>query len=761
MDFRRRTAANEMGSAEGGCQVNNELQHFRGVRPSGENQFTASCPLCEPNRTAGRGHCQISFGDNGKLLLSCLKCGASFTEICKAAGIPLNGNGKRQDAATRPPRARKPQTHDGADDAAAAAEKDEPSRIVETYPYVTADGEFLYEVVRFEPKDFRPRRSDANGGWIWNLKGMPRVLYRLPELLAVDPAGWVFVVEGEKDVNTGWSIGLPCTWAAGGAWKDVDAAALDNRDVVIIADADTAGRTKAQALAGRLHGRAASVCVIEMPGAKDLSAWVETLDARTAEELRDAVLEMAEAAPLWAPTATATGADEELVKKHADAPPYQPYPTDKLPEALRDFVNATAVAIGVDPAMVALPTLAMTAAAIGTTRAAMPKYGWYEPAILWTAVVAGSGSKKSPTLKAVLEPLRRIDSEHIAHNRELLAQHEAALKQHKSEDGTPAPQRPALRRCIVRDATTEALLHVLSDNARGVLVDSDELSGWLLSFDKYRAKGGGDCSMWLSAWAAERVIVDRATRPTIEVARAAVSIAGMIQPEMLSRCVGQEHQDDGLLPRLLLAMPPRRPALWSTEIVPREVQRRVELVVAELSQLSFDEHGRTVNVLLNDAALRTFVEYHDDMARTVAAESGTMAATLSKSIGYALRLALVIHVVREADARAGYGNAPSREIEATDIDAGIRLAQWHVHEMKRVLRLFGNEGQAEPDDGLTPELRSLLAWITERGGSATVPEISRGVRRYRGSATEARTALQGLADAGRGTFDGTTFAVAK
>jgi putative DNA primase/helicase len=55
--------------------------------------------------------------------------------------------------------------------------------IVETYPYVDCLGQPLFEVVRYEPKDFRQRRPDGNGDWIWNLKGVDRVLYRLPEVL--------------------------------------------------------------------------------------------------------------------------------------------------------------------------------------------------------------------------------------------------------------------------------------------------------------------------------------------------------------------------------------------------------------------------------------------------------------------------------------------------------------------------------------------------------------------------------------------------
>src|SRR5690242_14583334 len=44
-----------------------------------------------------------------------------------------------------------------------------PRREVATYDYRDRDGRLLYQVVRFEPKDFRQRRPNGAGGWVWNL----------------------------------------------------------------------------------------------------------------------------------------------------------------------------------------------------------------------------------------------------------------------------------------------------------------------------------------------------------------------------------------------------------------------------------------------------------------------------------------------------------------------------------------------------------------------------------------------------------------
>ena len=71
----------------------------------------------------------------------------------------------------------------------------------EAYDYRDAQGHLVYQVVRRFPKSFRQRRPDGRGGWIWNLDGVARVLYRLPELLKAAPHATIYIVEGEKDVD--------------------------------------------------------------------------------------------------------------------------------------------------------------------------------------------------------------------------------------------------------------------------------------------------------------------------------------------------------------------------------------------------------------------------------------------------------------------------------------------------------------------------------------------------------------------------------
>ena len=150
-------------------------------------------------------------------------------------------------------------------------------RIVATYPYVNKDGELRYEVVRYEPKDFRQRRPNPNGEgtWVWNLQGVKKVLYRLPEVLhAVEDGRTIFVVEGEKDADALVRAGEVATTCPGGAgkWKPQYTDSLRGaEEVVVVADADDAGRKHAEEVADAIEPVVGIVTRAEPKVGKDMA----------------------------------------------------------------------------------------------------------------------------------------------------------------------------------------------------------------------------------------------------------------------------------------------------------------------------------------------------------------------------------------------------------------------------------------------------------------------------------------------------------
>jgi hypothetical protein len=182
--------------------------------------------------------------------------------------------------------------------------KPEPERkIVTVYPYVDESGKLLFEVVRYEPKAFAQRRPDGKGGYIYNINGVRRVLYQLPDVLKAVQAGeTIFVVEGEKDANALCGLGLVATTNPHGAgkWRDDYSETLKGAHVVVIPDKDEPGRKHAESVAKSLWGKARTIKVVELPGegVKDVSDWLR------AGGTKEKLLKLVAQAPEWRPAPT-------------------------------------------------------------------------------------------------------------------------------------------------------------------------------------------------------------------------------------------------------------------------------------------------------------------------------------------------------------------------------------------------------------------------------------------------------------------------
>ena len=160
---------------------------------------------------------------------------------------------------------------------------------VSTYDYRSATGELVYQVLRQHAacksrpggyaKTFKQRRPDASGGWIYNMDGVERVLYRMPEVIT---AKQVWVVEGEKDAETLARLGICATCNVGGAgkWMDAYSESLAKKVAVVCGDNDDPGRKHSKDVFDSLAGTAKSVRWVKVPEShKDITDYVSSFSS--------------------------------------------------------------------------------------------------------------------------------------------------------------------------------------------------------------------------------------------------------------------------------------------------------------------------------------------------------------------------------------------------------------------------------------------------------------------------------------------------
>jgi hypothetical protein len=204
---------------------------------------------------------------------------------------------------------------------------DRSQKPVATYDYVDESEGLLFQVCRYHPKRFLQRRPKGNG-WVWSVRGARQVPYRLPDIVeAIANKHPIFIVEGEKDADNLWGIGVPATCNAGGAnkWKPELNAHFRDADVVVLPDRDVSGWDHAQNVAQQLADVGARVRVLllpDLPEKGDVSDWLE------AGGIADELNRLAEQTQLWSGVQPCPWSDRELPPNQArtrTAGPYEVY----------------------------------------------------------------------------------------------------------------------------------------------------------------------------------------------------------------------------------------------------------------------------------------------------------------------------------------------------------------------------------------------------------------------------------------------------
>jgi putative DNA primase/helicase len=477
-------------------------------------------------------------------------------------------------------------------------------RIVATYDYRDESGKLLFQTVRYQPKDFRQRRPDGKGGWIWNLEGVTLVPYRLPEW---KDKAVVYIVEGEKDADALWRLGLPasCNPLGAGKWREEYNQHFRSKRVVILPDNDPPGEAHAVDVARRLLPVAAAVKIVRLPGlaAKgDLSDWLAAggTRAKLAELVKAATV--VTAADLAEVIGQQEGGHDDGVlgvvrgdewpapaRIAGELPPVEPFTEELLPDSFRSLAVDIAERMQVPLDYPAVSLVLCLAGAVNRRATIQPKAndtGWVVVPNLWGGIIAPPGFMKSPVIQAATRPLLAIQTDWRGEHEEAMAEHARAVEEWELKKSVwcqeykksvkqslPAPERPpdqpmppVCRRLIVNDATFEALHQTMAENPAGVFVIRDELTGWWAMLD--RAGREGERAFCLQAWLGDTGhTIDRIGRGTIHVEACCMSMLGGIQPGRLRSYLADALHDgpsnDGLIQRFqLLVWPDTQPG-WT------------------------------------------------------------------------------------------------------------------------------------------------------------------------------------------------------
>jgi hypothetical protein len=447
------------------------------------------------------------------------------------------------------------------------------------------------------------------------------------------------------------------------------------------------------------------------------------------------------------------------------------FPVDVLTPAWRGWLERASHGSGVRLEHTGIPLLGIASSLIGCSRRVCASRSWSEPMTLWTCVVADSGDRKTPGLRAVVRTLDfiekgnapKVSEKRLAHEtkiqraKEIKARwkedRENALKATPPKDAPPMPMDAIdpgnfiEPRLYATDPTIERLAPLLQARPRGMLLIRDELAGLFANMQRYHA--GSDRPFWLEAYGGGRHVVERQSGSVV-VDHLLVGVVGTFQPDKLARAFGGD--EDGMYGRFLYGWPlapEYRPLTNSVaEVEPELVNALTALI--RLPSEDVDGAFAPQSVWLSPDAVAEFEgfrQWHDKAKRGL---DGRERHWFAKGENHVLRLAAVLAYMAWA---IGLGTGSGLDGITAALEPKTVAKEFMIDAIRLWREFFWpHAGAAMRQIGLTErhaDARKALRWIGEqRKAEVSLKDIRRHALNERLDEEHTKAVLSHLERAG-------------
>lgn len=384
-----------------------------------------------------------------------------------------------------------------------------------------------------------------------------------------------------------------------------------------------------------------------------------------------------------------------------DIPPQPPeFPTDALPAAVADYVEALAVSTQTAPEMAGSLALGVLATAFQRRYTVEITSDWLEPTNLFIVAIAAPGERKSAVLSSMLRPIYEYEQTRHEEEAEALEQNrtEKELLQGKLQAlKSAAVKKPgqyeeyrekALElsaelanfrdlyplRLLVDDCTPEQLIKMLDEQGGSLALASAEGGVFdVLANGRYESSGALD--VYLKAHSGDVIRVDRIGRAGNKIMNPHLTVMLTVQPQVIRGLMANPaFRGRGLCGRFLYAVCPS--LVGHRDIEPPTIPPAVKERYNEFIERILDCGGNGVIRLGADAdALRK--DFQRMIESRLNDELAGMEDFGGKLVGQTMRLAGLLHAAESL-------TDPTEEpIPAERMEAAIRLA-WYYYGSSRL-----------------------------------------------------------------------------
>jgi Protein of unknown function (DUF3987) len=400
-----------------------------------------------------------------------------------------------------------------------------------------------------------------------------------------------------------------------------------------------------------------------------------------------------------------------------------------------DILLKTARAMPTAPEFLFTTLLPAAASRVGTAAQIVikPSANYKQPMVFWSAIVAQSGSMKTPAQRVIIDPLVNLEKD--AHE---IYQADLEAYECRKALGESA-QKPIRKRYLTKDSTVETLQRIHGENPRGLLYYRDELAGAIKVRNQYRRGYGADEEVELDQWNGAAVLVDRADK-SVCLPKSAVSRTGSIQWEVLGELMGDHRDFNGAWSRWLFcaADAPIR-YLDIDEQPDTGISEALSWLYGALEKLPKTDY------FLTPAAGQLFETWQHQLVDAQQTETASgLVYVYPKIEAYTSRLALWLHIVNAALRE----QQPTQLIDAATMEKAIELAAYYLWQHRLI------HTHNSPESGLASVALKVQKYV-ERVGESTASKLKSGVRALRNmAAAQIRELMKTLANTGYGQVQG-------
>lgn len=373
---------------------------------------------------------------------------------------------------------------------------------------------------------------------------------------------------------------------------------------------------------------------------------------------------------------------------------------------------------------------------------------FYAKPIIYSGIVAESGSLKSPTQKLITDPLMNLqeiadkDYESLVQNyQDDLEFYKDSLKD-KNNPPLPVPTPPNQREYFVVDVTSEAVAGVQAKQPdRGFVGFQDELKALISSQNAYRGGKGSDAEKLLSGRDGSGIKVNRAGGKRLFCKRSGYSITGGIQPDVLRNLMGSFDDPNGFWARFIWCILPVAPSRYPENAASFDINNLLLDIYKKLEYEAPQIHK------LSPEARELYKDWYNclDDLKLKEIRQG-LRAVYSKMKGVTGEFALILHRTNAAVD----GCRPDEYISKDAMAKAIKLSKFYITQIK----LIHADGEAEHGE-IAPQLKKLYEFALSQISWLNASDIKKGCRLFKKSnPEEIRQACLDLVEMGYGSTEG-------